>query len=188
MDMKDYRSTRSDIDLPFKRTRRVYHKISNWCIIISAGTLLWSMGNFDKFIVKAADGVTNYMPHREVYILFLSFFFVSTVIFTFLRGYVYVHDYYDMRLRDITDIEERHISKSDENKPPLSKFETDYFNALSKEYHDGYNKERSDKSKWGRTKWIINLRAESISRAVADFGGKSLHIWNARINHWLGMV
>jgi len=46
-----------------------------------------------------------------------------------LRGYVYWHDYYDKRLRDITDIEERRISsKSDEKKPPLSKAETDFFN------------------------------------------------------------
>lgn len=188
MDMKDYLSTRSNVNLPFERARRVYHRISNWCIVISAGTLLWSMGNFDKFIVKAADGVTDYIPYRLVYILFLSLFFASTVIFIFLRGYVYVHDYYDMRLRDITDIEERHISsKSAESRPPLSKSETEFFSALYEEYHKGYNEERYDKDKWGRTKWTTSLREESISRAVADFGGKSLHIWKSRINLCLAL-
>jgi len=92
MDIKDYRSTRSNVDLPFKRARRVYHRISNWCIVLSAGTLLWSMGNFDKFTVKAADGITDYIPNRAVYILFLVLFFVSTVIFIFLRGYVYMRE------------------------------------------------------------------------------------------------
>jgi hypothetical protein len=188
MDTNGFLSTRSNVDLPFKRSRRVYHKISNWCIAISAGTLLWSIGNFDKFIIKAADGVTEYMPYRSVYILFLGFFFASTAIFAFLRGYVYVHDYYDMRLRDIMDIEERCISyKSDDKKTPLSKPETDYFKYLYEEYHKGYEKERPNKDKWGKTKWTSQLREVSILRAVKDFGGNSLSIWKSRINLCLGI-
>jgi len=129
------------------------------------------------------------MPYRSVYILFLGFFFVSTAIFAFLRGYVYVHDYHDMRLRDITDIEERqrHYShKSGDDRPPLSKPETKFFNALYEEYRKGYEKERVNKEKWGETKWTNNLREVSISRAVIDFGGSSLHIWKSRINFCLG--
>ena len=127
--MDRFLSTRSEVDLPFKRARRVYNRISNWCVAISAGTLLWSIGNFDKFIVKA--GVTEYIPHREIYILFLCLFFASTVIFTILRGYVYVHDYYDMRLRDISDIEERNFpSKSNEIRPLPSEAENKFYNDL----------------------------------------------------------
>lgn len=188
MDMNDYLSTRSNADLPFKRSRRVYYKISNWCIAISAGTLLWSIGNFDKFIITASDDVTEYLPYRSIYILSLGFFFVSTAIFAFLRGYVYVHDYYDMRLRDITDIEERHYSrKSDDYRPPLSKPETKFFDAIYKEYRIGYEKECLNKEKWGQTDWTSNLREVSILRAVNDFGGSSLHIWKSRINFCLGV-
>lgn len=187
MGATDYQSTCSNVDLPFKRSRVVYHKISNWCVAISAGTLLWSIGNFDKFIIKGADGVTEYVPYRSIYILFLGFFFASTAIFAFLRGYVYVHDYYDKRLRDIADIEERRIPfKSDDNRPPLSKPEIDYFDNLYEEYNEGYKKERSNKEKWGQTKWTSQLREDSISRAVKDFGGNSLHIWKSRINLCLG--
>ena len=64
MDINDYLTTRSNVDLPFKLTRSVYNKLSNWCLVISVGTLLWFMGNFDKFIVKANNTATEYLPYR----------------------------------------------------------------------------------------------------------------------------
>lgn len=186
----------SKVELPFKRARRAYNRISNWCIVISAGTLLWSMGNFEKFIVKATGNVTEYMPNKEVYIIFLGLFFLSTVIFTILRGYVSLRDYYDMRLRDIMEIEERITSKKQDQISP-SQSEIKYFETIYSEYSDGYNKEHPKKENFGQTKWTNDLREKSISMAIADFGGESLHICKARINkllaagaicHLLGLI
>lgn len=102
-----------------------------------------------------------------------------------------MHDYYDIRLRDIMDIEERCITtKSDDKRPPLSEPETNLFNDCYEEYNKGYMKEKPNKNKWGQTKWITDLREVSISRAVKDFGGNSIHIWKSRINICLsaGMI
>jgi hypothetical protein len=180
--MTDYLPTIGNVALPFERTRKIYHKISEWFVVISAGTLLWSMGNFDKFLVKATDG-TYYMPHMYYYLLFLVLFSLSTAIFSYLRAHLYWQDYRDMRLREINKIHERYLK----NDPLLSIAEKDYYTAIYKEYDKGYREESLDKEKWGQTKWINDLREESISQSVADFGGKSLHMRNVRINRLSGI-
>jgi len=183
MDINEYRATCSKMNLPFGRTRQVYHRLANWCIVISAGTLLWSIGNFDKFIIKYPDGITGYMPHKTLYITFLVLFIIATIIFTFLRGYVYVSEYYDTRLREIKDISERRSSsKPAGNDFPLSRPEKDLLESIENKYHEEYFKEHSNREKWGQTKWIPELIEQSISRSVSDFGGRGLNILSARVN------
>lgn len=178
--MNDYQATRSNVGLPFERARNDYRRLSDWCVVISAGTLLWFMGNTERLTVSYIHG-ERHVHNIWIYITFMSLFFLSTMVFAFLRGYMYVHDYEDSRLRDIMDIEER-IIRPDENKPPISSSEKDYYASLYNEYRKGYDNEHLDKTKWGKTKWISTLREENISRTIKDFGGKSLHIWKARIN------
>lgn len=176
-----YDAMRSEVDLPFKRTRRVFNRLGNWCLAISIGTLLWFIGNFNKFIVKAADGVSDYIPYKNWYLALLFLFFLSTLCFIGMRGYEYLLEFYDMRLRDITDIFDRAAS----GKTPLSTPEDKYVEDIYEEYNKGYLEEHSNKNLWGKTKWLSDLRISNISRTIDDFGGGSIHIWNARMNRFL---
>lgn len=168
INMDRYLSTRSEVDLPFRRTRRVFNKLDNWCIAISAGTLLWFVGNFNKFIVKAADGVTEYIPHREFYVLFLILFFLSTVIFVFMRGFWYVLDFYDMRLRDLMDMNDRRVPQEPNYPHPLSPAEKKFMDTVSE-------KHRKDWSEGVRNEWFGNLRESNIERIITGFGGNSMY-------------
>lgn len=182
----EYKATCSEVDLPLRGTRNIYYSIANWCIAISAGTLIYSIVNFDKFIITASDGVTKYIPYKEWYILFILFEFASTIIFIGLRAYVYWCDYYDKRLREIQDIDERLLRpNSTESKNPVSPAEKEFIQCLYDEYHKGYDSERADRSRWGKTEWTPTLRLKSMERAIDDFGGKSLNILKTPINRFL---
>jgi hypothetical protein len=58
-------------------------------------------------------------------------FYVSTAIFAFLHASVYLFDYYDMRLREISDIQNRYLHG---DAKPLAQAEKDFYIAISKEY------------------------------------------------------
>lgn len=167
--MDRYLSTRSEVDLPFKRTRRVFNRLDNWCIAISAGTLLWFMGNFFRFIVKAADGVTEYIPFREVYILFLVLFFLATITFVLMRGFWYMIEFRDMRLRDLTDMNNRRVPVEPNRQNPISVPERALLKTISE-------KHRKDWAEGHRNEWFGQLREHNIEWIVKGFGGDSMYL------------
>jgi len=165
----------SSFGLPFKRTRRISVLISQWGIVVSTGTLLWFAANFDKFMVKAANG-TNIIYNGYIYLSLIFLFFVSSAIFIFLRGYMYYCDLNDERIREVTQIQERLVKDKDS----LSKAEIDCYYKIKKEYDDAH-KTYDDRD------WIDTLRDKSIERAVKDFGGESMYTGRAPIPDWLGV-
>lgn len=59
----EFKSTLEKINrIRFKEVHEVYNKELNWFFAISVGTLLWILGNFDKFTI--ADGS---MPYKIIY-------------------------------------------------------------------------------------------------------------------------
>lgn len=65
----------------FKEVHDVYNKELNWFFAISVGTLLWILGNFDKFTI--ADGS---MPYKIIYALSIGFVGFSSVWLTKLQA------------------------------------------------------------------------------------------------------
>jgi hypothetical protein len=140
--------TRGEVDLLFKRTGKVFNRLNNWCIAINAGTLLWFAENFSRFIVKAADGVSEYIPNREIYICFISVsWFCSSYQFDF---YFYAQllvwtRFYDMRLRDLRDMDDRRVPGEPNSQFPLSPIEKEFMDIVSekhrKDWADGVRNE-----------------------------------------------
>lgn len=157
-------STQCKVDLPFKRTRRIFNRLDNWCIAISAGTLLWFMGNFSRFVVKASDGATEYIPQRYYYVLFLVLFFISTLIFVSMRGYWYILDFHDMRLRDLFDMDDRRNSQE----YPLTPPERDFMNTVTARH-------LIDTAAGINNEWFVSLRESNIKKIIAGFGGDSVY-------------
>jgi hypothetical protein len=65
----------------YKEIYETINKGLNWFFAISVGTLLWILGNFDKFII--ADGS---IPYKTLYIGSISFVGLSSVILTWLEA------------------------------------------------------------------------------------------------------
>lgn len=107
---------------------------------------------------------------------------LSTIIFTALRGFAYLHEYYDARLKDIQEMTRL------ENMATLSKSEKEFLGDIYLEYKKGYLEEHGDPKQWGKTKWVTDLIEAGKSRDIKIFGGTGLHIWKARINIWLGFA
>ena len=68
----------------FRRSRYSIEKTTNWIFAISAGTFLWLMGSFDKFVIS------NTMPNKVLYLTAVLFLGVSTVLFFLGKGILYM--------------------------------------------------------------------------------------------------
>ena len=68
----------------FRRSRYSIEKTTNWIFAISAGTFLWLMGSFDKFVVS------NTIPNKVLYLTAVLFLGISTVLFFLGNGILYM--------------------------------------------------------------------------------------------------
>lgn len=141
--------------------------------------MLWFIGNFFRFAVKADDGVTNYIPLREVYIAFLILFFLSTLIFVLMRGFWYILEFHDMRLRDLMDMDDRRVPTEPDHQHPLSPPEKELLKTISE-------KHRKDWSEGRKNEWFGQLREHNIERIVKGFGGDSMYL--IRIPTYIGLL
>lgn len=57
-----------------------FERLVSWSLAISAGTLLWFSGNFDKFTVKCDQGNTS-IPHHTLFIIALVALCISSFFF-----------------------------------------------------------------------------------------------------------
>jgi hypothetical protein len=82
-----------EIKNPFEKSLASFERFVNWGLAISAGTLLWFMGNFDKFTtryINPVDGASfvlrSALPNKWLFILSMALLFISVVIFAYFRN------------------------------------------------------------------------------------------------------
>jgi hypothetical protein len=86
----------------FQRSRHSLENATNWILAISAGTLLWLLGNFDKF---TAPHITT---NKSLFLLPALFLGASTIIFALVRGTLYLRQIgIDKALEDIQGLPNR---------------------------------------------------------------------------------
>ena len=78
----------TELALEFKATRAPFtyavEKSINWAVAVSLGSLLWIMGNFDKFRI---NGI---FFNRDLFSIILAIISVSAISFLFLRSLLYI--------------------------------------------------------------------------------------------------
>ncbi len=86
----------------FQRSRHSLENATNWILAISVGTLLWLLGNFDKF---TAQYITT---NKSLFLLSALLLGASTIIFALARGALYLRQIgIDKALEDIQGLPDR---------------------------------------------------------------------------------
>lgn len=73
---------------PFEESIQSFEKIISWGLAISAGTLLWFAGNFDKFTIKCDQGNVS-IPFHLLYFFSLFILSISSLSFGFIQLKLY---------------------------------------------------------------------------------------------------
>jgi hypothetical protein len=73
---------------PFEDSIQSFEKLISWGLAISAGTLLWFAGNFDKFTIRCDQGNTS-VPFHFLYLSTISILSISSLSFGFIQLRLY---------------------------------------------------------------------------------------------------
>jgi len=99
-ELEQYWKSQSEwVSSAFSQSRDSFLKILQWFLAISTGTLLWFLGNFDKFKITLDNTKTHveFMPIKELYFFSLFLLILSVII----SAYIIVRLYYAQYLSDM---------------------------------------------------------------------------------------
>ncbi len=115
-----------EIKNPLEKSLASFERFVNWGLAVSAGTLLWFVGNFDKFTTRYINTVDDSsfviksaLPNKWLFVLSMVLLFISAAIFAYFRIKLYYNSYkfdynrelYAARFKTIS--EKQKLAKSD---------------------------------------------------------------------------
>ena len=89
-----------EIKNPFEKSLGSFERFVNWGLAISVGTLLWFIGNFDKFTTRYVYHIDNTtyllkssLPNKYLFISSIVLLSFSAIVFVFFRVKLYYNSY-----------------------------------------------------------------------------------------------
>lgn len=89
-----------EIKNPFEKSLASFERFINWGLAISTGTLLWFIGNFDKFTTKSiyqnessSFALKSALPNKYIFIMSIIVLFASVLILSYFRVKQYYNSY-----------------------------------------------------------------------------------------------